>query len=431
MDGGKHKVTALQSLWQRVWRKVLAAEAGPAAIDDRLRAAKAALAPPVFWLLGKAQSGKTSLVRAMTGSSRAEIGDGFRPCTRATQLYSFPGGENCLLRFLDCRGLGDAQDRRSEARCQRSEAGLPNSDLGPPTSDFWPLELRADLIIVVVKAMDHALRPVLDALGAVAARRKDRPVLVLQTTLHEGYAPDGMQHITPYPFAAAPLPPAVPHDLARSLIAQRELFRDYGARFVPVDFTLPEDGFEPVDYGLDELWTAIEELLPLGLRGMLSQTPEGRRAAHDDLFRRAHPQIVAYAMAAGGAGAVPLPVVDVPLVLAAQAKLLHTLGDIYHQPMGVQRMAEVAGALGLGFLTRLGLRELLKLVPLPGASVSALYAAASTYALGMALAEYFSRVRGGAQLDLAVIRELYAAELEQGKQWIAQRLQTRREREHA
>ena len=382
MDGSEHKVTAVESLWQRVWRKVLAAETEPTAIDDRLRAAKAALALPVFWLLGKAQSGKTSLVRAMTGSSRAEIGNGFRPCTRAAQLYSFPGDENCLLRFLDCRGLGDAGH---DAAAEVAE-----------------LELRADLIIVVVKAMDHALRPVLDALGALTARRKDRPVLVLQTTLHEGYPPDRMRHIVPYPFAGSPLPPtmppAVPHDLARSLLAQRELFRAFNARFVPVDFTLPEDGLEPVDYGLDELWTAIEELLPLGLRGMLAQTPEGRRAARDDLFRRAHPQIVAYAMAAGGAGAVPLPVVDVPLVLAAQAKLLHTLGDIYHQPMGVQRMAEVAGALGVGFLTRLGLRELLKLVPLPGLgpSVSALYAAASTYALGMALAEYFSRVRGGA-----------------------------------
>jgi uncharacterized protein (DUF697 family) len=383
---------------------VLATEADPAAIDDRLRAAKAALAPPVLWLLGKAQSGKTSLVRAMTGSTRAEIGDGFRACTRATQLYSFPGDENCLLRFLDCRGLGDA-----------------GHDVA---ADVAELELRADLIIVVVKAMDHALRPVLDALAAVAARRKDRPVLVLQTTLHEGYPPDQMRHALPYPFAAEPLPPEVPSDLARSLLAQRELFRAYSARLVPVDFTLTDDGFDPVDYGLDELWSAIEVLLPLGLRGMLAQTPEGRRAARDDLFRRAHPQIVAYAMAAGGAGAVPLPVVDVPLVLAAQAKLLHTLGDIYHQPMGVQRMAEVAGALGVGFLTRLGLRELLKLVPVPGLgpSVSAVYAAASTYALGMALAEYFSRVRGGAKLDLAVIRELYAAELKHGKQWISQRL---------
>ena len=152
---------------------------------------------------------------------------------------------------------------------------------------------------------------------------------------------------------------------------------------MPVDFTLPEDGFQPVDYGLEQLWSVIEELLPLGLRGMLGQTPEARQAIRDDLFRKAQPHIVAYAMAAGGAGAVPLPVVNVPLVLAAQAKMLHTIAEIYRQPMDLQRMAEIAGALGFGFLTRLGVRELVKLVPVPGLGegVSALYAAASTYAL--------------------------------------------------
>src|SRR5690606_34222822 len=33
---------------------------------------------PVVWLLGKVQSGKTSIIRAVTGASDAEIGDGFR-----------------------------------------------------------------------------------------------------------------------------------------------------------------------------------------------------------------------------------------------------------------------------------------------------------------------------------------------------------------
>jgi uncharacterized protein (DUF697 family) len=207
-------------------------------------------------------------------------------------------------------------------------------------------------------------------------------------------------------------------------LAQRELFRNYRARFVPVDFTLPEDGFEPVDYGLEQLWSVIEELVPLGLRGMLGQTPEARRAIHDELYRKAQPHIVAYAMAAGGAGAVPLPVVDVPLVLAAQAKMLHKIAEIYQQPMDLQRMAEIAAALGFGFLTRLGLRELMKLVPVPGLgeSVSALYASASTYALGIALCQYFSRVRGGGKLDVEIIRRLYATELKQSKLWIAERM---------
>ena len=239
--------------------------------------------------------------------------------------------------------------------------------------------------------------------------------------------------MVPYPYAEPRYPPAVPHDLARSLLAQRELFRGYRARFVPVDFTLPEDGFDPVDYGLEQLWSVIEELVPLGLRGMLGQTPEVRQAIRDELFRKAQPHIVAYAMAAGGAGAVPLPVVDVPLVLAAQARMLQKIAEIYQQPMDLTRMAEIAGALGIGFLTRLGVRELLKLVPVPGLgeSVSALYAAASTYALGLALCKYFSRVRGGAKLDVDVIRRLYAAELKRSKLWIAERMRQPRARQGA
>jgi uncharacterized protein (DUF697 family) len=121
---------------------------------------------------------------------------------------------------------------------------------------------------------------------------------------------------------------------------------------------------------------------------------------------------------------VPLPVVDVPLVLTAQARMLYMIAEIYQQPMDLARMAEIAGALGLGFLTRLGVRELVKFVPVPGLgpSVSALYAAASTYALGTALCQYFGRVRGGAKLDLGTIRRLYATELKQSKLWIAERM---------
>ncbi|MGA2259081.1 MAG: GTPase domain-containing protein, partial [Thermoguttaceae bacterium] len=310
-------MTGVQLLWNKIWQKVLAPEVDPRTLDDRLRAVKSALPPPVIWLLGKAQSGKTSLVHAMTGSSRAEIGGGFRPCTRVAQMYSFPNENECLLRFLDTRGLGEAgQDALAE---------IPK------------LEAEADLIIVVVKAMDHAQQHVLDILRGVAARHSDWPILVLQTALHEGYPAGQMRHMVPYPFAEPPYRPEVPHDLARSLMEQRDLFHDYRARFVPVDLTLPEDGFEPVDYGLERLWTVIEELLPLGLRGMLGQTPESRQAIRDELFRKAYPCIVAYAMAAGGAGAVPLPAVDVPLVLTAQAKMLHKIAENYQQPMDLAR----------------------------------------------------------------------------------------------
>ncbi|MGI9441201.1 MAG: hypothetical protein ACR2N1_01975, partial [Rubripirellula sp.] len=37
---------------------------------------------PTLWLLGKTGAGKSTLVQSITGNSQAEIGKGFRPCTR-------------------------------------------------------------------------------------------------------------------------------------------------------------------------------------------------------------------------------------------------------------------------------------------------------------------------------------------------------------
>ena len=37
---------------------------------------------PCLWLFGKTGSGKTSLIRNLTGAVDAEIGSGFRPQTR-------------------------------------------------------------------------------------------------------------------------------------------------------------------------------------------------------------------------------------------------------------------------------------------------------------------------------------------------------------
>jgi uncharacterized protein (DUF697 family) len=219
----------------------------------------------------------------------------------------------------------------------------------------------------------------------------------------------------PYPFATLPYPPQVNPDLSRSLAAQRELFRNYNARFVPVDFTLPEDGYNVEHYGLDELWSAIEDALPLGLRGMLQEQKDVRQPLRDMFFHTAHPHILSYAIAAGASAAVPVPLVDVPLVLSIQAKLFHTLASIYHQPMNRRLMAEIAGAMGVGYLIRLGGRELLKFIPGFGSVVSGLYAAASTYALGCTLCTYFSRVQHGDVPDAKFLRKLYAEQMEEGR----------------
>ena len=379
----------------RVWQRIAAPKVNEERLSRCLEQIRRDLPAPVFWLLGKAQSGKTSIIRAITGSSRAEIGNGFRPCTRTSQIYPFPTEEECLVRFLDTRGLGEtAYD---------------------PAEDIGVLEERSHCLVVVVKAMDHAQKSVLEPTASILKTHPNWPLVVVETTLHEGYPSPETRHVLPYPYADDPLPPGVPQDLARSLAAQRKWFGRCPARFVAVDFTLPEDGYEPEHYGLEALWAAIEDAVPLGLRAMLQGTQGARRSLRDVYFRTAHPHVLSYAVAAGLIASVPVPMIDLPAFVAVQAKLFHTLASIYGQEMSAQRMAEISSTLGIGFLARLGGRELLKFIPGFGSAVSALFAAASTYALGCTLCAYFSFALDGDVPDPKVFRQLYKDQYAEGR----------------
>src|ERR1700722_4683418 len=122
---------------------------------------------PVFWLLGKTQSGKTSLIRYLTGADRAEIGKGFQPCTRFSSRYCFPSEQAPLLTFLDTRGLDE-----------------PGYD---PSEDVARFNDEAHLVIVTVKALDHAQQNLRTHLERIRAAQPRRPVVLVLTCLHECY----------------------------------------------------------------------------------------------------------------------------------------------------------------------------------------------------------------------------------------------------
>lgn len=387
-----------KAIWKKIWTEFASPKVSEAELEDCFRQVRNDLPVPVLWLLGKTQSGKTSLIHALTGNTRAEIGNGIRPCTRTAQEYPFPSEEDCILRFLDTRGLAEVSY--------------------DPAEDIALFQEQSHLLIVVMKALDHAQQPVIEALRRIHGAKPQWPILVVQTTLHEGYRSREEQHCIPYPYGAWPFPPSVPQDLARSLAVQRETISHLGlpAKFVAVDFTLPDDAYEPDDYGVEALWEAIEELLPLGLRGMLQQHEGVQKSLRDVHLRAAYPHILSYAVAAGAAATVPIPLVGMPLVMAIQAKMFHTVASLYHQEFDGVQVGEILGTLGIGYLGGLGGRELLKVIPGYGSAVSAVYSAASTYALGRTLCEYFGRARDGVRPDQADFRRTYEQFFEEGKE---------------
>jgi len=315
-------------------------------------------------------------------------------------MYTYGSEESPILYFLDTRGLGEvAYD---------------------PAEDMRMHESQAHCVMVVVKAMDMALECLEEPLAVIKKEHPEWKFLVVQTCLHEGYPADFRDHIMPYPYQSTwrkPVPEPedarIPENLQRALAAQRERFAFLDATFVPVDFTLAGDGFTEADYGLAELWHVIDETILPGLHGAMTT------GEYDDIYRTAAMRhVMSYAVLAGSAAAVPVPFVAMPVVLAIQAKMFHSVASVYGQPMTKSRIAELAGMFGVSYLSRMAGRELLKLIPVFGSAAGAAYVAGTTYAIGYTLCLYFSQVQRGKTPDSELFRKVYAEQTEKGKEML-------------
>ncbi len=353
-------------------------------VDAKINEVKQRLPIPVFWLLGKTQSGKTSLIRALTLSGAAEIGNGFQACTKRSLFYDFPSASHPILRFLDTRGLGETEYD-------------PREDLAWCTN-------QAHLLIVVMRALDMNQAEVVAAVFTIHKQHPEWPIIVVQTTLHEGYPTTQFEHIQPYPYQHLPFPPQVPHALAQALLHQRDWFKSLPVHFVPIDFTLPEDGFESENYGIHALWETIETVLPAGMIGLLRGT-EQHQELLDFHAQQAHPHIIGYALLNIGMGAIPLA--GLPLVLAVQAKLFHSIASIYGLELTGKLYTEFAALMGTSVGIGLFGRELLKLVPVYGWAVAGAGSGAMTYALGKVFCIYLYGVKRGAMPDQAKLKQAY------------------------
>lgn len=360
--------------WRVVRRVVLSPEPGPP-IDAEISALAREHAP-VVWLLGKVQSGKSSIIHAITGHPAAEIGGGFKACTRTARIFDFPP-EAPAIRFLDTTGLG--------------EVGYD------PAEDLAELEQRAHAVLAVARAMDPQQGEILDVLGAVRRRHPDWTIVLAQTCLHEAY-PDGADHP---PYDALSSAPGL-DDLRRSLAYQARPFEALpgsGAVLaVPVDLTRPEDGYAEARYGLDALLAALERAGLTGMQVVLRALAERRV---DTTAGRARPHVVGYALAAAASDLFPgVGLVTVPTI---QGKLLHSLGRLYGVRWDRARLGRFIASLGtgtaLGIALSLGARQLGKLVPVYGQTAGAAAASATsfsvTYALGAAACHFLGAARGG------------------------------------
>ena len=371
-------------------------------LDKDLAELREQLPTPVFWLFGKTQSGKTSVVRYLTGAEDAVIGNGFRPCTRDSQKYAFPNEDVPVLNFLDTRGV--------------DEPGYN------PAADLQAFDNEAHMVLVTCRIRDFAHGSLRESLRIIRKANPDRPIILVLTCLHEAQPQN--EHPQPYPFDPMQSPkgkvPAViadaPIEWTRLINEQAQQFDGLFDRIVPVDLTRKEEGYAEPNYGGEALKNVLLESLPDVYRGTFMRITDVTTSLKALHLKHAEPIIVAYASMAGTAGALPIPFLDLVMLPGIQARMVHQLGTMYGQPMTATRFLESAASLGLGLLARQAVREVVKFIPFVGSAAGGALAWASTYALGRAYCEYFQAVHQGHVPKPDDLKKLYNEQLVKAKE---------------
>ncbi|HEY9832860.1 MAG TPA: 50S ribosome-binding GTPase [Stenomitos sp.] len=349
-------------------------------VAEILETVRAELPTTEALLIGKPQAGKSSIVRGLTGVSAEIVGQGFRPHTQHTERYAYPSNELPLLIFTDTVGLGDVNQ----------ETQVIIQEL---VGDLQQETRRARVLILTVKINDFAT----DTLRHIAAQLRqqypDIPCLLVVTCLHEVYPPGTDDH------------PAYPPDyeeVNRAFTAIQDAFTGISDRAILIDFTLEEDGYQPVFYGIEALSNSLADLLPeaeaRAIYQLLDREEVGKQLGnlYRDVGRR---YMLAFAIMAAALEAVPVPFASMPVLTALQVSMVGLLGRLYGQTLTPSQAGGVVSAIASGFLARAVGRELVKFIPGFGSVIAASWAAAYTWALGEGACVYFGDLMGGKKPD--------------------------------
>ncbi|MCW8327830.1 50S ribosome-binding GTPase [Photobacterium sp. SDRW27] len=330
---------------------------------------------PTIWLLGKTGAGKSSLVQAVTGNSAIEVGNGFQPCTQTSVTYRYPE-INPLFCFLDTRGLSEADY--------------------DPEDDIEACQHQSHALLVVMKAEEPEQSSVLNALKKIRKSGAIKQLLVVHTGICALPGQEERQRAIGY--------------------NQDQVQQIWGGevKSVCLDFGSERE----LAAGMTELNAALAEMLPILYLLGDEKEHQSREEAN---FSRLKREVMWYAGTAGASDAIPaVGLVSVP---AIQGKMLHSLANQYGVEWDKQRFGEFAGLLGTSFvvqyLSKLGLRQLVKLIPVYGQTVGSATAAAvsfgSTYAIGRAVCKYLYHISKGEPVSEREIKRAFEQAFNHGK----------------
>ena len=371
-------------------------------------------------LMGKPQTGKSSVVRALTGGDATMVGQGFRPHTQNTTRYAYPNDDLPLLTFVDTVGLGDGRqsvDGIVDGIVQELATAMGQGSIAQGQTEH----VSSRILIVTVKVGDFATDSLRTMVRAMRSRFPQVPCLLAITCLHEAYPAQILQHPL-YP------PDAQPgyESIARAACQIRADFAGLFDASVLVDFTLDEDEFDPVLYGLDAFVTTIGNLLPEAESRAIAQLIQNRDVSPQlsDLYRSVgRRMIVPFSIAAATCAAVPLPLATMPVLTGIQISMITVLGQLYGQVLTPGQAGGLVSTIAGGFLAQTIGRELVKLIPGFGSVIAASWATAYTWALGEAACVYFGDLMGGKTPDPKRIQQVMKTSFDEARSRFGRDLQ--------
>jgi len=109
-------------------------------------------------------------------------------------------------------------------------------------------------------------------------------------------------------------------------------------------------------------------------------------------------------------GAEPIPGLDIPILLATQARMVLRIAAIYGEPMSAQHARELIATIVGGVALRYLAGEGAKVIPGPGWVIAAAVASVGTWAIGQVAVQYFEH---GKKLTPEQLQGLYERRLKE------------------
>ena len=321
---------------------------------------------PTLWLLGKTGAGKSSLIRHLTGNKSITIGNGFRPCTTSSEAYNYPETLP-WVRFLDTRGL--------------DEAGYN------PEEDLIYCQEQSHALLICARLDDPEQSSLITALKKIRKKIPAESVLVIHTASEHISNTDEKHRAYQY--------------------QQQQIEEAWGGSLTSILMDLSNLDM-PV--GAELLQQHLLELLPAA-----AHLSEKLRMREDEqlAFNQHKPLIKRFATAAAATDTIP--VIGFITVPSIQAALLNKLAKAYELKWSRKDISAFVGTLGTGFgiqyASHLGLRQLVKLLPVYGQTLGSAGAAAvsfaTTYAIGRVACLYLYYQRHQAPLSPEELQKQY------------------------